>query len=240
VRKPPVFAVLGVSLLSGTALMVMLVDIQLIAATLLGRTSTEGAFLLARFLVALALAAVLGGFAAHRYGERWPLTAGMALAALGFALVSGWPLDPAGASYGPLPRMDVDLAVAGTGLGLAIAPLSSAILRLVPENQHGVASATVVVARMMGMLVGISALSAYGFYRFQSLAAEVELPSSFGGPGFRAELEAYQRGMQEALHTEYREIFLITAALCLLGSLVAATLRESRSRQPVPATEPLP
>lgn len=237
VRKGPVFAVLSVSLLSGAALMVTLVDVQLIATTLLERTSSEGAFLLARFLVALALAAVLGGVVSHRYGERWPLTAGMALAALGYLLVAGWPLDPASASYGPLPRMDVDLAVAGTGLGLAIAPVSSAILRLVPAGQHGVASAAVVVARMMGMLLGISALSAYGFYRLQTLTAGLKVPIPFGNPDFRAEFEVYQRGLKEALHTEYREIFLITSVLCLIGAAVAASLRTAPSGLPHPARE---
>lgn len=237
VRKSPVFAVLAVSLLSGAALMVTLVDVQLIATTLLGRTPSEGAFLLSRFLVALALAAVLGGLVAHRYGERWPLVAGMAMAALGYLLVSGWPLDPASASYGPLPRMDVDLVLAGAGLGLAIAPVSSAILRLVPAGQHGVASAAVVVARMMGMLLGISALSAYGFHRLQSLTAGLTVPLPFGNPNFKAEFEVYQAGLQEALHTEYREIFLITSVLCLLGAVVAASIRKPPSDLPHPAKE---
>ncbi len=237
VRKSPVFAVLAVSLLSGAALMVTLVDVQLIATTLLERTPTEGAFLLARFLVALALAAVLGGFVAHRYGDRWPLTAGMALASAGYLLVSGWPLDPTAASYGPLPRMDVDLALAGAGLGLAIAPVSSAILRLVPAGQHGVASAAVVVARMMGMLLGISALSAYGFHRLQSLTAGLTVPIPFGNPDFKAEFEVYQVGLKEALHTEYREIFLITSGLCLLGAVVAAGVRRPPSDLPHPAKE---
>lgn len=237
VRKSPVFAVLAVSLLSGAALMVTLVDVQLIATTLLERTPTEGAFLLARFLVALALAAVLGGFVAHRYGDRWPLVVGMALASAGYLLVSGWPLDPTTASYGPLPRMDVDLALAGAGLGLAIAPVSSAILRLVPAGQHGVASAAVVVARMMGMLLGISALSAYGFHRLQSLTAGLTVPIPFGNPDFKAEFEVYQVGLKDALHTEYREIFLITSGLCLLGAVVAAGIRRPPSDLPHPAKE---
>ncbi|ROO83729.1 putative MFS family arabinose efflux permease [Actinocorallia herbida] len=221
VRKGPVFAVLSVSLLSGAALMVTLVDVQLVATTLLGRTTTEGAFLLSRFLVALALAAVAGGVVARRVGERIPLAAGMALAGCGYLLVSGWPLDPAAAAYGPLPRMDVDLAVAGLGLGLVIAPVSSAILRLVPSGQHGVASSSVVVSRMMGMLLGIAAVSAYGFHRFSELVAGLAVPMPFDNPDFKAELAVYQEGLQRALHTEYGEIFLITAVLCFAGAVLS-------------------
>ncbi|MCD0451083.1 MFS transporter [Actinocorallia sp. API 0066] len=231
-RKGPVFAVLGVSLLSGAALMVTLVDVQLVATTLLGKTTTEGAFLLSRFLVALALAAVLGGALARRVGERIPLATGMGLAGCGYLLISGWPLDPSGASYGPLPRMDVDLALTGLGLGLVIAPVSSAVLRLVPSGQHGVASSAVVVARMMGMLLGISAVSAYGFHRLQELVADLVVPLPFNNPDFRAQYLVYEAGLQRALHTEYSEIFTLTAVLCFVGAVVALGVT-GRSSLPV-------
>ncbi|GAA3241879.1 MFS transporter [Actinocorallia longicatena] len=230
VRKRPVFTVLAVSLLSGAALMVTLVDVELVNQTL-GNDSTESALVLARFLAALAVAAVIGGVLAHRYGDRWPLTAGMALAAAGYLMISRWPFDAAAAAYGPLPRMDVDLALAGFGLGLVIAPVSSAVLRLVPSGQHGVASAAVVVSRMMGMLLGIAAIGGFGFHRFQSLIIERKLeppfPLGMKAAEFKRALDAYQLEINRVLHTEYREIFLITAALCLLGAVLAATLNET-------------
>lgn len=237
VVRGPLFATLGVSLLSGAALMVTLVDVQLVAQTLLGKEPFDAALMLVRFLVALPIAAVLGGLLARRVGERWPMVAGMAISAVGYLLIAGWPADLDTASYGPLPRMDVDLVVTGLGLGLVIAPVSSAVLRVVPAAQHGVASAAVVVARMMGMLLGISALSAWGLYRFQSLTRHLAMPLTFGLPEDEAkrQIDAYTAAVQDALRTEYHEIFLITAALCALGAVVALAVREQK---PTNATQP--
>ncbi|REE99410.1 MFS transporter [Thermomonospora umbrina] len=239
VRRGPLLATLAVSLLSGAALMVTLVDVQLITQTLLGEDSFGGALILVRFLVAMPIAAVLGGLLARRVGDRWPMAAGMALAAVGYLLIAAWPADLAAASYGPLPRMDVDLVITGLGLGLVIAPVSSAGLRVVPAAQHGVASAAVVVARMMGMLLGISALSAWGLYRFNSLTEDLAMPLPFGLPPGEGERQvaAYQAAVQDALRTEYREIFLITAVLCVLGAVAALAVRDRGERPDAASAE---
>ncbi|MEV0661924.1 MFS transporter [Actinomadura luteofluorescens] len=223
VRRGPLLATLGVSLLSGAALMVTLVDVVLVAQTVLHKDATDGALLLTRFLVALPVAAVAGGLVARRVGERWPMAVGMAVSAGGYLLIAGWPADLAAASYGPLPRMDVDLVVTGLGLGLVIAPVSSAVLAFVPAARHGVASAAVVVARMMGMLLGISALTAWGFHRFHALTADLKPPLPFlmSKAEFAEQMKVYNAALQDALRTEYREIFWITAGMCLLGALLA-------------------
>ena len=233
-RKRPFFAALGASLLAGGALMVTLVDVQLIAQSLLDLNSLGGAVILARFLVALAAGALLGGLLTGWLGERALTVLGLTMAAGGYLLIAYWPADPRAAHHelGPvlLPRIDTDLVLAGVGLGLVVAPLASAVLRAVPPAQHGVASAGLVVARMVGMLVGVAALSAWGFHRFAELTTNLPTPLPFGitTEEYNAQLAVYNAALDAALRVEYREIFVATAAICGLGALLGLFLGRRR------------
>jgi MFS family permease len=215
-QKWPVLAAFGVSVCAGAALMVTLVDVQLVAQTLLGRDAFGGTLLLSRFLVALPVGAVLGGFLAARLGDRWVTVGGMLLAGAGYLLIAGWPVDVS------TWRLTVDLVVAGLGLGLVIAPLAAAVLRATAPDQHGAVSAGLVVARMIGMLVGVAVLTAWGLHRFQSLTATLDTPFPFGltPAEYQAKLAVYKAAVQAALHTEYTEIFRATAGICGLGALI--------------------
>ncbi|MER7500259.1 MFS transporter [Nonomuraea pusilla] len=222
-RRGPLLATLAVSFLTGAALLVTMVFVQFTAQTLLGADALGASLVLARFLLALPVGALAGGLLARRSGrgagERAVVVCGMLLAAAGYVLMSRWPRDLAGAGL----TVDAALVIAGLGLGLVIAPVSAAALRVTPPAQHGVASAAVVVARMMGMLIGLAAVSAWGFHRFQSLTAHLDTPLPFGvDPAvYQRRLADYTEAVQSALHVEYTEMFLVTAVLCLLGAAVA-------------------
>jgi multidrug resistance protein len=222
VRRKPFFGALLASFCAGAALLVTLVDIQLVAQTIFGKSAWEGTLLLTRFLVALPIGAVLGGLLLRYAGERVLTVLGLLLSAGAYALVAGWPADALAARHPlGLPRVDTDLVLAGLSLGLVIAPLSAVVLRVVPAAQRGIASAALVVARMIGMLLGVAALSAWGFHRFRELTATLDTPLPFGvsEEDFAKQLAAYEQALQAALRSEYREIFWATAAICVLGAI---------------------
>jgi MFS family permease len=202
--------------------MVTLVNVELFGQGVLGQDQNEAAFLLLRFLIALPIGALLGGWIATRIGDRAVACLGLLIAAGGYYLIAQWPVDLLAARHDlgfvSLPVLDTDLAIAGLGLGLVIGPLTSATLRVVPAVQHGIASAAVVVARMIGMLVGIAALSAWGLYRFnqilQSLPAEK-------ADNLVAKLAAEAAKYKTAFAMQYGEMFGITAIVCIVGAILA-------------------
>ncbi len=246
VRRAPFFAALVASLLTGAALMITLEDVMLIAQTLWGLDAPGAAALLARFLIALTVGAVAGGMLAPRWGERAVAAGGFVISALAYWLISTWPIDVLDLRHHllgvALPRLDLDLALAGLGLGVVIAPLSATVLRVAPAAAHGVASAAVVVARSMGMLIGVAGLTAWGLHRFHVLTAGLNPPLPINGmtPEFAADVARYQALLRSALLAEYHEIFAATAVLCVVGAVVVFAIGDGRLSAERAPTEDVP
>ena len=211
---------------------------------MLGQDQNQAAFLLLRFLIALPIGALLGGWIATRIGDRIVACAGLLIAAGGYYLVSGWPADVLSAHHDlgfvTLPMLDTDLAIAGLGLGLVIAPLTSATLRVVPAAQHGIASAAVVVARMIGMLIGVAALSAWGLYRFNQYLQErlaALPPADPDSPGsiIGQPPVAWREASRQAYVLQYGEIFKITCIVCVVGALLGLLISGRHEHADEPA-----
>jgi hypothetical protein len=128
-----------------------------------------------------------------------------------------------------LPTFATDLVLAGIGLGLVIAPLTAATLRVVPAAQHGIASAAVVVARMIGMLIGVSALSAFGLYFVASyIRTHPVKAGDFGAIADRT-VAAY-------FH-QFGAIFTITAVVCVVGALLGVLIAGRHEHAEEPAAQ---
>jgi hypothetical protein len=70
---------------------------------------------------------------------------------------------------------------------------------------------------MIGMLIGIAALSAWGLYRFNQILAG--LPSGTGN-NLMERLAAQAARVRVAYVMQYGEIFGITAIVCVVGALL--------------------
>ncbi|MFZ0906285.1 MAG: MFS transporter [Mycobacterium sp.] len=234
----PFLSALGASLCAGAALMVTLVDVELFAQGVLGKQQDQAAILLLRFLIALPIGALLGGWIATKVGDRAMAFVGLSIAAGGYWLISKWSIDLLDQRHNifgllSLPALDTDLAIAGLGLGLVIGPLTSASLRVVPSAQHGIASAAVVVARMTGMLIGVAALSAWGFYQLPHIVARLstQVPEN---ASLAMRLAAQATLYRQAFAQMYGGIFTVTAVVCAVGAVFGLLISSRRTHAEEP------
>ena len=214
------------NLLIGVALMVALVDVPVLGRLVFNLDQLGSGLLLSRFLVGIPVGALLGGWLAGRVGGRGAAVAGMALSAAAFLQMSTWPANELDLYFGPLRHSDIALAACGLGFGIVIAPLTAAVLALTRDQSHGLATSLVVLARTMGMMVGLSALTAFGLHRFHQILGTPVLTD----PDLRTRVDHLARLVAAAFLQEYREIFSIAAAICALAAVVMLLTIDQRLR----------
>ncbi len=122
-------------------------------------------------LGALAGATAIGAFAAglivRRVSLRLVTLGGLLASAAALGWMSTWTPDT------PLQAVAAGTALFGLGFGLTVTPRSTAAVEAVGRSAFGIASATVTVARMIGMAVGLAVLTAYGSTTIERLSAQV-------------------------------------------------------------------
>ena len=203
-----VLATLSAKLLMGAALIISMVTVPLMANTVLERSSLEGGLMLMRLTGTVPVGALLGGYLAYRLGHRVVSALGLAVAAGGLFLMSGW--NPADGDA----MLTMHLLQAGLGFGLVIAPLFVAAMDAGPDDYQATAASLVTVARMIGMALGLAALSGWGMDRFLLLAAD--LPSALSSD--------YGELLAEASITLFQDFFRVSAWLCVAALVPAAAM----------------
>ncbi len=208
-----------VNFVVGAALVIAMVDVPIFVNAVeveLERSAVVAGWLLSSMTAGMAITSYLGGRLTERIGYRIPVTVGLAAAA-GAYFVMGltWEADTS------KPILALMLAVLGCGLGATVAPTTSAVVDEAQPEKRGSAAATVMVVRLIGLSVGLAALTAWALARFNSLRSDLELPS-ITDPGFE---EALLVAQQDLTAGAISETFLATAALVAVGVVAAFWLR---------------
>jgi MFS family permease len=227
--RRPAFAAANIAhMLVGAALIIGMVEIPLYAYTLFGMTEIEGGLLLIRLTLMIPVGAVIGGWLADWVGYRATAVLGFLITAGGYLLVSRWPLDPSGFV------MTRDLIISGLGFGLVIGPIGASVISAGGPKWMTTSSALVTVSRMVGMVVGLSALSSWGVRRFNSLAADIVTPiirpPGLSDAEWQALKDAAALATKEAAHTVFGEFFLIAAVVIGVAVIPALFLYSRKEK----------
>jgi MFS family permease len=218
-RRTPAWGALLVSFFIGSALIAALIDIPIFARTTVYPDSQLlAALVLVRFLVAIPVGALAGGYLTRTLPAGVVAAVGMVLAATGFLLMTGWGLTTLSGW-----SANVSLVVGGLGFGLALAPVNAVLLASTDDEVHGLAGAGVVVSRMVGMLVGISALTTIGLRRYYAETSDMPPPLQVCGGG-TSRCEAFDNLLRHAGIAQEHTVFAGAAICAVIAAGLALTL----------------
>lgn len=125
--------------------------------------------------------------------------------------------------------MAFHMLIVGAGLGLTIAPIGTVVINAVSDSQRGVASALVLIMRLFGMTIAISALTTFALNRVSSL---VTLARDAFPAGLTA-AEIQQLSFQAYFNSGVMvigEMLLVGAVACGLAMVPAMLLRQNTTK----------
>lgn len=219
-RDRPAWGSLVVSFFIGSALIAALVDIPFFARLTVDRDSQlDAALVLVRFLVALPVGALLGGWLLRRVPAHLLTCVAMLMSAVAFWHMSTW---------GPTSLDDqvetLSLVLGGLGFGIAIAPVNSVLLAHTADSVHGITSALLIVARMVGMLLGISALTTIGLRAFYAASDRIPPAATLCAGTGNDLCQAYKDALRDAGITQLHAVFVGAAVAAVLAAILGLVL----------------
>jgi len=206
-----------ISLLTGYGLATAIVGGAVFVDRVLYGGPAEQRVVLGALAGAVAIGALVSGFLTRQLGLRLLTLLGVAASTAGLAWMSTW------SSEAPTPSFAASAALFGLGFGLTVTPRSTAAVEAAGRLAFGAASATVTVARMIGMAVGMAALTAYGSTTITRVSNEVYGP----GDVYKQYIPQYlwDRGLHDGLVVDALETWAASkAASIMVGIFLAAAL----------------
>lgn len=201
-----------VSLFIGAALIIAMADIPIFVDTVLQRPVLDSGLALLRLTALIPVGAILGGWLCERMSCRVTGVLGLLFTATGFFLMSRWPI------HVDWTQITISTVTAGFGFGLVIAPIGTTAINSVRATQAGMGSAVVTALRMVGMMLGLAALTSWALAYFKQLASTYpSLPTSATAAQFTQWSKGYAAHLVASAHTVYSAVFFVSMVLCLIA-----------------------
>src|SRR6266487_1720113 len=214
-----------VSLFVGAALIIAMADIPLFVNTVLSRQINEAdmplvsGLALLRMTAMIPVGAFLGGWLCSRISCRFTGVLGLLFVATGFYLMSRWPLNV------DWTQITISTVTTGFGFGLVIAPISTTAINAVRATQAGMGAAIVTSLRMVGMMLGLAALTSWALAYFKHLASQFpSLPATATADQFSKWSQDYANHLINSAHSVYSAVFFATMILSLIAIIPAIFL----------------
>jgi MFS family permease len=196
---------------------------------------------------ATAVGALVSGLALRALGLRPTTLIGLVASIVALTRMAAW------TPTSSITEVAAWLAVFGLGFGLTVTPRSAAAVEALGQAAFGAASAAVTVARMIGMAIGLAALTAFGSTIIDRLwdavyatpdAYKAFIPESLRNRAFNDGLvvQALEQWASGEAARILVGIFLVAAGVMAVAAIPALTLERggSTSGAPVAAAEAAP
>ena len=219
---------IGYCLFIGLVTVPILVNVRQDSVESLDSAALQVGFLLSALTVPMALAAVPGGWLSQRIGYSRTIVAGLSISIVGFLLIwQTWHIDISDTIIA------VEMALVGVGIGLTFSPISASVINAATDSERGVASALVLVLRLMGMTLSVSSLTTFSLQRVTMLATR-ELGVTADALSTSVYANTYARITIDVL----AELGLLGAIVCGVAIIPALMIRRDDDVTSGPPTSP--
>ena len=212
-------------ILVGVALIIAMVTVALMANTVMDKSPFIGSLWLLRLTGTIPLGAIAGGLLVSRFGSSPIAIIGLVVVAVGMFLASTWEVAVADS------LLTGYLLVTGFGFGLVIVPITFTALGAAGNDSQGTGASLVVVSRMLGMMFGLAALSAWGVQHFHMLTAGLEFPLPIAGQEigvFQSQTAEYTAKIRATGIILFQRYFLVSSIISLVAVLPALAMKWDR------------
>jgi MFS family permease len=169
---------------------------------------------------ALFIASPLGGALSGRFGSRYVVATGIAIATFGIYLFSG--LDPKTTQL----ELAIPLFVFAMGLGLGMAPMTAAATNSVPAHEVGVSSAVLNLVRNIAGAVGIAFFGTILTSSTEANVLSIAASSTLHSTEPTAQAMFITLITLKAQIEAYAHVFVIAAMVMSTGVLLSLFLRD--------------